>query len=41
LTYEERKKDTTAYVKNLAEFMGCCFTLEEEEEGEVQKIMNV
>ena len=41
LTYEERKKDTTAYVKNLAEFMGCSFTLEEEEEGEVQKIMNV
>ncbi|KAJ6333570.1 hypothetical protein OIU77_009440 [Salix suchowensis] len=34
LTYEEMKKDTASHVKKLAEFMGCSFTLEEEEEGE-------
>jgi estrone sulfotransferase len=41
LTYEEMKKDTAAHVKKLAEFMGCSFTLEEEEEGEVQKIISM
>ncbi|KAG5234934.1 flavonol sulfotransferase [Salix suchowensis] len=41
LTYEEMKKDTAAHVKKLAEFMGCSFTLEEEEEGEVQKIVSM
>ena len=41
LTYEEMKKDTAAHVKKLAEFMGCSFTLEEEEEGEVQKIVSL
>ncbi|KAJ6769795.1 SULFOTRANSFERASE SULT [Salix purpurea] len=41
LTYEEMKKDTASHVKKLAEFMGCSFTLEEEEEGEVQKIISL
>ncbi|KAB5533980.1 hypothetical protein DKX38_017066 [Salix brachista] len=41
LTYEEMKKDTASHVKKLAEFMGCSFTLEEEEEGEVQKIISM
>ena len=41
LTYEEMKKDTAAHVKKLAEFMGCSLTLEEEEEGEVQKIITM
>ena len=41
LTYEEIKKDTAAHVKKLAEFMGCSFTLEEEEEGEVQEIISM
>jgi estrone sulfotransferase len=41
LTYEEMKKDTAAHVKKLAEFMGCSFTLEEEEVGEVQKIISM
>ncbi|KAJ6885823.1 flavonol sulfotransferase-like [Populus alba x Populus x berolinensis] len=41
LTYEEMKKDTAAPVKKLAEFMGCSFTLEEEEGGEVQKITSM
>ncbi|KAJ6292516.1 hypothetical protein OIU78_024653 [Salix suchowensis] len=35
------KKDTASHVKKLAEFMGCSFTLEEEEEGEVQKIISL
>ncbi|KAJ6979048.1 flavonol sulfotransferase-like [Populus alba x Populus x berolinensis] len=41
LTYEEMKKDTAAHVKKLAEFMGCSFTLEEEEGGGVQKIISM
>jgi len=41
LTYEEMKIDTAAHVKKLAEFMGCSFTFEEEEEGEVQKIISM
>ncbi|XP_011006877.1 PREDICTED: flavonol sulfotransferase-like [Populus euphratica] len=41
LTYEEMMKDTAAHATKLAEFMGCSFTLEEEEEGEVQKIISM
>ncbi|KAJ6893467.1 flavonol sulfotransferase-like [Populus alba x Populus x berolinensis] len=41
LTYEEMKTDTAAHVKKLAEFMGCSFTLEEEEGGGVQKIISM
>ena len=41
LTYEEMKKDTAAHIKKVAEFMDCSFTLEEEGEGEVQKIISM
>ncbi|EEF47722.1 conserved hypothetical protein [Ricinus communis] len=35
------KKDATFHVKKLAEFMGYSFTLEEKENGAVQKIVNM
>ena len=41
LKYEDLKSDTLHYIKTLANFMGCPFSLEEESEGVVQKIMNL
>nr|CAN75260.1 hypothetical protein VITISV_041143 [Vitis vinifera] len=41
LKYEDLKSDTLHYIKTLADFMGCPFSLEEESEGVVQKIMNL
>ncbi|GLT96297.1 hypothetical protein SLE2022_139320 [Rubroshorea leprosula] len=41
LKYEDMMKDTTFYVKKLAEFMGYPFSLEEEKEGVVQKIVEL
>ncbi|GKU91083.1 hypothetical protein SLEP1_g5004 [Rubroshorea leprosula] len=41
LKYEDLKKDTAFYVKKLAEFMGYPFSMEEEQEGVVQKIVDL
>ncbi|EEF47718.1 flavonol sulfotransferase-like [Ricinus communis] len=41
LKYEDMKKDATFHVKKLADFMGYSFTLEEEENGAMQKIVNM
>ncbi|WCJ32395.1 Cytosolic sulfotransferase 18 [Euphorbia peplus] len=41
LKYEEMKKDTRFYVKQLASFMGCSFSVEEEENGVVEKIIRM
>ncbi|XP_050222768.2 cytosolic sulfotransferase 1-like [Mercurialis annua] len=40
LVYEEMKKDIVAVVKKLAEFMGCPFSMEEEGQDLVQKIVD-
>ncbi|KAK6232362.1 hypothetical protein SCA6_002435 [Theobroma cacao] len=39
--YEDMMKDTAPYVKRLAEFMGYPFSLEEEEAGAVQRIVDL
>ncbi|XP_059638490.1 flavonol sulfotransferase-like [Cornus florida] len=41
LKYEDVMRDTEFHVKRLAEFMGYGFSLEEEKEGMVQKIINL
>lgn len=41
LKYEDLSKDTNFYVRKLAEFMGYPFSLEEEQEGVVQKIVDL
>ncbi|WCJ18006.1 Cytosolic sulfotransferase 17 [Euphorbia peplus] len=41
LKYEEMKKDTCFYVKKMAEFMGCPFSLEEEKQGIVENIVQL
>ncbi|XP_050220908.1 flavonol sulfotransferase-like [Mercurialis annua] len=41
LKYEEMKKDESFYVKKLAEFMGYSFSSEEEENGVMQKIIEM
>ncbi|KAJ4705454.1 Sulfotransferase [Melia azedarach] len=41
LKYEEMMEDPAFYLKKLAEFMGYPFSLEEENEGEVQKIIDL
>ncbi|KAK6244001.1 hypothetical protein QUC31_010410 [Theobroma cacao] len=41
LKYEDMMKDTAPYVKRLAEFMGYPFSLEEEEAGAVQRIVDL
>ena len=41
LKYEDMVEDTAFYVKRLAEFMGYNFSLEEEKQGAVQKIVEL
>ncbi|KAI7755655.1 hypothetical protein M8C21_006696 [Ambrosia artemisiifolia] len=41
LTYEDLTRDTANYVKQLANFMGCPFTEEEEAKGVVQEIVSL
>ncbi|KAL4587474.1 hypothetical protein LXL04_000345 [Taraxacum kok-saghyz] len=41
LTYEDMQKDTVNNVKRLAEFLGYPFSKEEEDEGEVDKIVKL
>ncbi|KDP44529.1 hypothetical protein JCGZ_16362 [Jatropha curcas] len=40
LKYEDLQNDTLFYVKRIAEFMGCPFSVEEERQGIVQNIVN-
>ncbi|XP_037494065.1 cytosolic sulfotransferase 17-like, partial [Jatropha curcas] len=40
LKYEDLQNNTLFYVKRIAEFMGCPFSVEEERQGIVQKIVN-
>ncbi|KAB1214324.1 Cytosolic sulfotransferase 6 [Morella rubra] len=41
LKYEEMKEQPTIHLKRLAEFLGCSFSLEEEEKGRVNDILNL
>ncbi|CAH8386502.1 unnamed protein product [Eruca vesicaria subsp. sativa] len=41
MRYEEMKSEPTAQVKRLAEFLGCPFTEEEEEDGSVDKLVEL
>ncbi|KAK2972904.1 hypothetical protein RJ640_026656 [Escallonia rubra] len=41
LKYEELKSEAPLHVRRLAEFMGCPFSLEEEKEGVVEKIIEL
>ncbi|XP_059650476.1 cytosolic sulfotransferase 6-like [Cornus florida] len=41
LNYDDLKEDTTFHLKNLAEFLGCPFSLEEEEKGVVEEIIKL
>ncbi|KAJ9175099.1 hypothetical protein P3X46_013681 [Hevea brasiliensis] len=41
IKYEDLKNDTFSYVKRMAEFMGCPFSMEEESQGLVQKIVDL
>ncbi|WCJ27733.1 Cytosolic sulfotransferase 18 [Euphorbia peplus] len=41
LKYEDMKKDTCFYVKKMADFMGCPFSVEEEKQGVVEKIAHL
>jgi hypothetical protein len=41
LKYEDLKKETVSCVKKMAEFMGYPFTMEEEQQGVVQKIIDM
>ncbi|XVE81690.1 hypothetical protein DITRI_Ditri15bG0085700 [Diplodiscus trichospermus] len=41
LNYEDIMNTTEFYVKKLAEFMGCPFSLEEEKEGKIQEIIEL
>ncbi|KAK6116895.1 hypothetical protein DH2020_049352 [Rehmannia glutinosa] len=38
LKYEDLKEDITFYIKKIAEFMGCPFSLEEEKQGLIEQI---
>ena len=39
--YEDLKNDSVYWVKKMAQLMGCPFSLEEEEKGVVQRIINL
>jgi estrone sulfotransferase len=41
LKYEDLKGDINFYVKRIAEFLGCPFTLEEEINGVIENIINL
>ncbi|KAH1074659.1 hypothetical protein J1N35_026987 [Gossypium stocksii] len=41
LKYEEMNEDTVFYLKKLAEFMGCAFSSEEQQEGVPEKIVKM
>ncbi|VVA92838.1 unnamed protein product [Arabis nemorensis] len=41
MRYEELKKEPHVHVKKLAQFLGCPFTLEEEESGYVEEILDL
>ncbi|XP_065871868.1 cytosolic sulfotransferase 17-like [Euphorbia lathyris] len=41
LKYEDLKSDTCLYVKKMADFMGCPFSVDEEEQGIVEKIVKL
>ncbi|CAN1296898.1 Cytosolic sulfotransferase 16 [Linum perenne] len=39
--YEELKSETVKWVKKLAEFLGCGFSMEEEEDGSMEKVIEM
>ena len=41
LKYEDLKNETLFWVKKMAQFLGCSFSLEEENKGVVQKIIDL
>ncbi|KAI9115357.1 hypothetical protein K1719_013676 [Acacia pycnantha] len=41
LKYEDLKEDTTNHLKRIAQFLGCPFSLEEEERGEIDSIIKL
>jgi len=41
LKYEDLKENVNFYVKNIAEFLGCPFTAEEESDGEIESIIEL
>ncbi|KAB5565021.1 hypothetical protein DKX38_005075 [Salix brachista] len=41
LKYEDLKEDATFYLKKIAKFLGCPFSMEEEKEGVVEKIASL
>lgn len=41
IKYEDLQNDTFSYVKRMAEFMGCPFSIEEESQGFVQKVVDL
>jgi estrone sulfotransferase len=41
LKYEDLKEDINFYVKKIADFLGCPFTLEEENNGVIDDIINL
>ncbi|CAN1296894.1 Cytosolic sulfotransferase 4 [Linum perenne] len=40
-SYEELKSETVKWVKKLAEFLGCGFSMEEEEDGSMEKVIEM
>ncbi|KAF2320828.1 hypothetical protein GH714_031189 [Hevea brasiliensis] len=41
IKYEDLQNDTFSYVQRMAEFMGCPFSMEEERQGLVQKVVDL
>ncbi|KAF2320840.1 hypothetical protein GH714_031198 [Hevea brasiliensis] len=41
IKYEDLQNDTFSYVKRMADFMGCPFSMEEERQGLVQKVVDL